>query len=166
MPRIINQQLTKAVVFYFSNPTMRYMGEAGTGEIIMGLPECYAAPPGFEKIVCQTAMQAEKWSARMRVWEETKEKIAQAYQRHQEAEQVEAIRSEFRTKIANARNQINRDFLIQSLANFEKRYEDRFAMERTSFLHSEGYAANHKEVATPKVRLPKKLAQGGVFDGS
>lgn len=160
MPRIINQQLTKAVVFYFSNPTMR----DGTGEIIMGLPEQYAAPPGFEKIVCTTAMQAERWSGRMRVWEETKEKIAQAYQRHQEEAQVEAIRSDMRTKIANAKDSLNREFMIQALANFDKRYEDRFATERTSFLHSEGYSADDKSVATPKVRMPKKLAQGGVFE--
>jgi hypothetical protein len=164
MPRIINQQLTKSVTFYFSNPTAYYQGQQGTGEIIMGLPECYAAPPGFEKIVCQTAMQAEKWSARMRIWEEAKEKMAQAYQRHQEEKQVEAIRSEFRTKIANASNQINKDFMIQSLANFEKRYKDKYAMERTSFLHSEAYEAGHHEVATPKVRLPRKLAEGGVFE--
>lgn len=166
MPRIINQQLTKSVTFYFSNPTAYYQGQQGTGEIIMGLPEQYAAPPGFEKIVCQTAMQAEKWSQRMRVWEETKEQIAQAYQRHQESEQVEKIRSQMRDNIANARNQLNRDFAIQALDNFNKRYEDRFATQRTSFLHSEGYSADHKEVQTPKVRLPKKLAHGGVFHDS
>jgi hypothetical protein len=166
MPKIINQQLTKSVTYYFSNPTAYYQGQQGTGEIIMGLPEQYAAPPGFEKIVCQTAMQAERWSARMRVWDEAKEKMAQAYQRHQEEKQIEAIRSEFRTKIANASNQINRDFMIQSLANFEKRYEDRFQWERESFLHSEAYEFGNNEVRTPKTRMPKKLAQGGVFHDS
>lgn len=164
MPRIINQQLTKSVTYYFSNPTAYYQGQQGTGEIIMGLPECYAAPPGFEKIVCQTAMQAERWSARMRLWDETKEKIAQAYQRHQEAEQVQAMRSQMHDNIRNAKNQLNRDFAIQALANFDKRYEDRFEWQRESFLHSEAYDSNHKEVQTPKVRLPKKLAQGGVFE--
>lgn len=164
MPRIINQQLTKSVCYYFSNPTAYHQGQQGTGEIIMGLPECYAAPPGFEKVVCTTAKQAESWSKMMRKWDETKEKIAQAYQRHQEAEQVEAIRSQMRDNIRNARDQRNRDFAIQALANFDKRYEDRFEWQRESFLHSEAYDSSHKEVATPKVRLPKKLAQGGVFE--
>lgn len=132
----------------------------------MGLPEQYAAPPGFEKIVCQTAMQAEKWSSRMRVWEEAKEKIAQAYQRHQESEQVEKIRSQMRDNIRNAKDQLNRDFAVQALENFDKRYEDRFQWQRESFLHSEGYEFGDNEVRTPKVRLPKKLAEGGVFDGS
>lgn len=166
MPRIINQQLTKSVVFYFSNPTIRFYGEPGTGEIIMGLPEQYAAPPGFEKIICQTAMQAEKWSSRMRVWDEAKEKIAQAYQRKQEENQVRAIRSEMQQKIANASNSLNRDFMIRALENFDKRYEDKFQWERESFLHSEGYEFGDNEVRTPKTRMPRKLAEGGVFDES
>lgn len=152
MPRLINQQLTKKVIYYFSNPTVY----GGTGEIMMGLPEEYAAPPGYEKIVCSTMMQAELWSKRMRIWEETKEKLAQAYQRAQESEQVQAIRSQMRDNIRNARNQVNRDFAIQALENFDKRYEDRFNFQRESFLHSEAYEAGHKEVKTPKVRLPTK----------
>jgi hypothetical protein len=156
-----NAQLAKSIVFYFSSPSVY----GGTGEIIMGLPECYAAPPGFEKIVCTSTAAAEKWSGRMRVWEAAKEEIAQAYQRHQESEQVERIRSQMRDNIANARNQLNRDFAVQALANFDKRYEDRFAFERTSFLHLEGHEEKDKEVRTPKVKLPTKLAQGGVFEG-
>ena len=159
MPRIITQQLTKKIVFYFSNPMRN-----GTGEILMGLPEQYAAPEGFEKIVCTSTAMAEKWSGRMRVWEAAKENIAQAYQRAKESEQVERIRSQMRDNIANAPNQLNRDFAIQALENFDKRYEDRFATERTSFLHLEGFHEGHKDVQQPKVRLPKKLAQGGVFE--
>lgn len=155
-----NAQLAKPVCFYFSNPSVY----GGTGEIIMGLPEQYAAPPGFEKVVCTNTAAAERWSGRMRVWEEAKEQMAQAYQRHQEEKQYNETLSEFNHKIANARNQLNRDFMIRAKENFIKRYEDRFATQRTSFLHSEGYSADHKEVQTPKVRLPKKLAQGGVFE--
>ncbi len=155
-----NAQLSKPVCYYFSNPSVY----GGTGEIIMGLPEQYAAPPGFEKIVCTSTAAAEKWSARMRLWEETKEQIAQAYQRHQEETQFKELLSDIDNKIANARNQINRDFMIQARANAVKRYEDRFAMKRESFLHSEAYSADDKSVQTPKVRLPNKLAHGGVFE--
>ena len=156
-----NAQLSKPICYYFSNPSVY----GGTGEIIMGLPEQYAAPPGFEKIVCTSTAAAEKWSARMRKWEETKEEIAQMYQRHQEEKQFKAVLSDIDNKIANARDNINRDFMIQARANAVKRYEDRFAMTRESFLHSEAYSADDKSVATPKVRLPKKLAHGGVFEG-
>ena len=153
-----NAQLSKPVCYYFSNPAVY----GGTGEIIMGLPEQYAAPPGFEKIVCTSTAAAEKWSARMRKWEETKEEIAQMYQRHQEEQQVRQMRSDMINNITNARDQINREFAIQALANFDKRYEERFKMERTSFLHSEAYESNHKEVAIPKMRLPKKMFHGGI----
>ena len=155
MPKIINQQLTKPVVFYFSNPSVY----GGTGEIIQGLPEQFAAPAGFEKVVCTTAMQAERWSSRMRVWEETKEQIAQAYQRHQEEKQYKAMISEIDHNIANARNQVNRDFMIRARENAVKRYEDRFAMKRESYLHSEAFSADDKSVRTPKVRLPHKMFQ-------
>ena len=155
-----NAQLSKPVCYYFSNPAVY----GGTGEIIMGLPEQYAAPPGFEKVVCTSTAAAEKWSARMRKWEETKEEIAQMYQRHQEEKQFKDVLSDMDNKIANARDNINRDFMIQARANAVKRYEDRFAMKRESFLHSEAFSADDKSVATPKVRLPKKLAHGGVFN--
>jgi hypothetical protein len=128
-----NAQLSKPVCYYFSNPAVY----GGTGEIIMGLPEQYAAPPGFEKVVCTSTAAAEKWSARMRKWEETKEEIAQMYQRHQEEKQFKDVLSDIDNKIANARDNINRDFMIQARANAVKRYEDRFAMKRESFLHSE-----------------------------
>jgi hypothetical protein len=155
-----NAQLSKPICYYFSNPSVY----GGTGEIIMGLPEQYAAPPGFEKVVCTSTAAAEKWSARMRKWEETKEEIAQMYQRHQEEKQFKAVLSDIDNKIANARDNINRDFMIQARANAVKRYEDRFAMTRESFLHSEAYSADDKSVATPKVRLPKKLAHSGVME--
>ena len=155
-----NAQLSKPICYYFSNPSVY----GGTGEIIMGLPEQYAAPPGFEKIVCTSTAAAEKWSARMRVWEKTKEEIAQMYQRHQEEEQVKQIRSDMWNAIANAKDSTNREFMVQALKNFDKRYEDRFAMTRESFLHSEAYSADDKSVATPKVRLPKKLAHSGVME--
>lgn len=155
-----NAQLAKPICYYFSNPSVR----GGTGEIIMGLPEQYAAPPGFEKIVCTSTAAAEKWSGRMRVWDAAKEQIAQAYQRKQEEHQYKALLSEFDHKIANASNNINRDFMIHAKANAIKRYEDRYAMTRESFLHSEAYSADDKSVRTPKVRLPNKLAESGVFE--
>jgi hypothetical protein len=165
MPRIINQQLTKSVCYYFSNPTVYHQGQQGTGEIIMGLPEAYAAPPGFEKIVCQTAMDAERWSSRMRVWDEAKEKIALMYQRQQEEKQYQDICREMTSKITSASNQVNRDFAIQAYENFKKHYEDRMqGMERTSFLHSEAYSADDKRVATPKMRLPTKQHYRDIAD--
>jgi len=155
-----NAQLAKPVVFYFSNPSVY----GGTGEIIQGMPEQYAAPAGFEKIVCTSVLQAEKWSQRMRVWDATKEEIAQAYQRHQEEKQFKEVLSDFDHKIANAKDNINRDFMIRARANAVKRFENRFTMTRESYLHSEAFSADDKSVRESKVRLPTKLANSGVFE--
>lgn len=155
-----NAQLSKSVTFYFSNPSVY----GGTGEIIMGQIEDYPAPPGFEKIVCRSAADAEKWSGRMRVWEAAKEEIAQAYQRQQEEKQFKEVLSEFDHKIANARNNINRDFMIKARANAVKRFEDRFTMTRESYLHSEAFSADDKSVRETKARIPTKLANSGVFE--
>ena len=131
----------------------------------MAISEKFPTPAGYEKIVCRTVMDAERWSGRMRVWEKAKEEIAQAYQRSQEEKQFKELLSDMDHRIANAENNINRDFLIRARENAVKRYEDRFAMTRESFLHSEAYSSDDKSVRTPKVRLPNKLAQGGVFEG-
>lgn len=147
-----NAQLAKPVIYYFSNPSVY----GGTGEIIMGLPEQYAAPPGFEKVICTSTAAAEKWSGRMRVWDAAKEQMAQAYQRHKEEQQFKDQLSDIDHKIANAKDNINRDFMRRARENFVKRYEDRYAMTRESFLHSEAYSADDKSVRTPKVRLPNK----------
>lgn len=155
-----NAQLAKPVIYYFSNPAVY----GGTGEIIMGLPEAYAAPPGFEKIVCTSTAAAERWSGRMRVWEAAKEQIAQAYQRSKEEAQFKEHLSDIDHKIANAKNNINRDFMIRARENYVKRYKDRFAMTRESYLHSEAFSADDKSVRTPKMRLPRKLFDGGVGD--
>jgi hypothetical protein len=155
---IRNAQLSKPIVYYFSNPAVY----GGTGEIIMGLPEQFAAPAGFEKVVCTSTAAAEKWSNRMRVWEKAKEEIAEAYQRSQEEKQYRETLSDFNHKIANARNAVNRDFLVRAKENFIRRYEDRFKTERTSFLHLEAYDDGDKSVRTPKVRLPKHVFHGGI----
>jgi len=149
-----NAQLAKKVVFYFSRPP------EGTGEILMGLPEEFFAPNGFEKIVCTTVAEAERWSDRMRKWEATKEEIAQMYQRHQEEKQYRELLSDIDDKIRNARNNVNRDFMIQARANAVKNYEDRYAWKRESYLHSEAYSADDKSVKETKARLPKKLHVG------
>src|SRR5215813_4164309 len=92
-----------------------------SGEIRMGLPEIYPAPYGFEKVVCNTAHEAEVWSGRMRRWE--------AYKLEMEDEQREMIEGPIRDNLrkhilnlaGNARNNKNRDFLLMHLSNYDKR---------------------------------------------
>jgi hypothetical protein len=125
----LNAQLATKIVFWH---------DGTRGEIRMGLPEQFPAPAGFEKIVCNTMHEAEVWSERMRKWE--------AYKYQMEDEQREMIegpiranlRSYMRHQMANARNNLNRDFLRQHLESYGNR-PDKTKMRRESYLHAEAY---------------------------
>lgn len=119
-----------------------YWHDGTTGEIRMGLPEQYPAPYGFEKIVCHTAYEAELWSRRMRRWE--------AVKREMEDEQREMIEGPIRANLrkhiqhlaANARNNMNRDFLLMHLRNYDQR-PDLTKTRQTSYLHAEAFEHGH-----------------------
>ncbi len=55
-----------------------------------------------------------------------------------ESEFQREIRSELHTKMANARNNVNREFLRRALENNQGR-RDPTAYERESYLHAEGH---------------------------
>lgn len=129
----MNVQMTKKIVYYFSNPT-----RGGTGEILMGLPEQFAAPVGYEKIVCNTAREAELWSGRLRVWEGIKEEIGHLARKQRQQPIRESIMSEMRHNMANARNNINKDFMRRAIEKADKA-TDPLDYRRESMLHAEGY---------------------------
>lgn len=124
-----NAQLSHKAIFYYNGTT---------GEIVGGLPEQFPAPYGYEKIVCNSAAEAEKWSARQRKHEDSKHELKQ-YER----ELVEGpIRDELRHHIqhlaSNARDNTNRDFLLRHLSQYEKK-PDPWKYKRESYLHAEGF---------------------------
>ena len=115
-----------------------YWHDGTSGEIRQGLPENYPAPHGFEKIVCNTAHEAELWSTRMRRWEAVKQAMED-----EQREMIEGpIRANLRKHIqhlaSNARNNMNRDFLLMHLKNYDSR-PDLTKTRRVSYLHSEGF---------------------------
>jgi hypothetical protein len=125
-------QFSKKPVFYRS---------AG-GQIMSGMPENIAAPYGYEKIVCGSAREAERYSELQR----RQERVTYGRQQEErgaiEGQFRDAIRSEMRTKMANARNNLNRDFMKRALERNEGK-GDPTRYERESFLHSEGYEQGH-----------------------
>jgi len=129
----MNAQLTIKIVFWY---------DGTTGEIRMGLPEQYPAPNGFEKIVCNSAYEAEAWSERMRKQDAIRQRMED-----DQREMIEGpIRSELRSHIfhlmSNARNNMNREFLRRHLELYDQR-PNRIQMDRISYLHSEGYEHGH-----------------------
>ena len=104
----------------------------------MGLPEIYPAPYGYEKVVCNTAHEAELCSEKMRWWESMNGEIENQRREMVEGPIRDALRKEILWLASNARNEINREFLLRHLALYDKR-EDRTKEKRVSYLHSEAY---------------------------
>jgi len=124
-----NAQLEQNIV-YWQNPLNR--------ELRMGLPEVFPAPYGWEKIVCGTAMQAEWWSEQMRKQDKIREEVKMSERAAIEEPIQKQLRMHMQGLMANARNNVNRDFLRRALENFENK-PDPWKWKRESFLHSEGY---------------------------
>lgn len=123
-----NVQLSRKVCFYYNSTS---------GEILTGFPEQYPAPRGYEKIVCNSAHEAEKWSARQRDWDKFKHTLIQEQRELIEAPMKEAMRSQMRSLMANARNNTNREFLRRALETTDVKTGWHYARE--SFLHAEAY---------------------------
>lgn len=124
-------QLDKKPVFYRDR----------TGKIMSGMPENIPAPKGFEKIICNSAHEAERFSAMQRRQEQVEHRRQQEQRGAVEAEFIGQIRSDRRTLMANARDNKNRDFLRRAEEMSAGR-SDPTRYERESYLHSEGYESN------------------------
>ena len=121
-------QMDKKVTFYRDS----------SGKIMGGLPENIPAPKGYEKIVCGSAMEAERYSSLQRRQEQIEHRYQQEQRGAVEGQFAEELRSEMRTKMANARNNLNKDFMRRALQRMDGK-TDPTRFERESFLHSEGY---------------------------
>lgn len=126
-------QLGTKVVFWFNRKLNR---------IVMGAPENFPAPRGFEKIVCTSAHEAEIWSQRMRDQDKADQEQSDYERELIEGPMREYARAELRHLMANARNNLNRDFCKFALAKLEEA-EQRGKTIRESYLHAEAYEAGH-----------------------
>jgi hypothetical protein len=109
-----------------------------SGKVMSGMPENCPAPRGYEKIVCNNVHEAERYSELQRRQERVDHNRQQAERGAIENEFASEIRSEMRTKYANARNPINREFMRRALENNANR-KDPTAFERESYLHAEAF---------------------------
>jgi hypothetical protein len=129
----MNAQLTTKIVYWY---------DGTTGEIRMGLPEQFPAPYGFEKIVCNSVHEAEMWSERMRQREAEKLALEDEQREMVEGPIRANLRSYMHHQMANARNNLNREFLRRHLELYDKR-PDRTKSNHVSYLHAEGYERGH-----------------------
>lgn len=104
----------------------------------MGLPDPYPVPAGWEKIVCTSALQAEFWSREMRKQESIREQVKDEEREAVEGPMRRQLRAHMFGLMANAKNQLNRDFLRIHLEKYDKR-PDLTKTKRESYLHAEGF---------------------------
>ena len=123
-----NAQLSKKVTFF----------QDSNGRLMTGLPEFMPAPQGFQKIVCSNVHEAERFSDLQRRQEKHEHGKIMEERGAIEGAMRDEIRSEMRTKMANARNPTNREFMRRALENNANR-PDPWKYERESYLHSEGF---------------------------
>jgi hypothetical protein len=107
----MNAQLKTKIVFWL---------DTRTGQLTMGLPDNFPAPPYYEKIVCGTAYEAETYSGRMRQQEQSREAMLDEQREEIEGELIRNLRGHMYNQMANARNAKNRDFLRIFLERQEK----------------------------------------------
>lgn len=106
--------------------------------VLVGFPESFPAPKGFLKIVCTTAAEVDRWSAKLRAQERREEAMTDEQREAVEGPIRACARQELQRLMANARNQINKDFCRAALAKMDED-EKRRKMKTTSFMHAEGF---------------------------
>ena len=112
--------------------------------IRVGAPEWFPIPRnlvmlGYEKIVCRTARELEKWSQKMRDQERRERERSDEQRDAFEGPILKKMRDDLHHQMANARNNINRDFCRQALLQLQE-YEDRRLIEKLeSMMHVEGF---------------------------
>jgi hypothetical protein len=126
-----NAQMGKKIYFWHNPRTDHiYQGAGPQFDSFM--------PPGYERITCNHAWEAERWSQRLR---DQEKRIAEATD--YERELIEGpmrvdLRAELNKKIKEARNGVNRRLLEVSLQKLNE-LEAKGKAVRESWLHVEAY---------------------------
>jgi hypothetical protein len=121
------------IVFWFSRKL---------DHIRVGAPEWYPIPKnlvllGYEKIVCRTAHDVEKWSQKMRDQDKRERERSDEQRDAFEGPILAKMRSDLHHQMANARNAVNREFCRQALVKLDE-YQDRRLKEKIeSYMHVE-----------------------------
>lgn len=106
--------------------------------INVGFPDEFPAPPGAEKIVCTTAREVERYSQMIRDQEKIEQEMTDYERELKEGPMREHCRKELQHLMANARNQVNRDFCMFALKKLDEADANGRNI-RQSYMHIEAH---------------------------
>ncbi len=128
------------IVFWFSKKL---------DHIRVGAPEWMPIPKnlvmlGYDKIVCRSAHEVGIWSQKLRDQERRLREQTDEQREAFEGPILQKMRQDLHYQMANARNQINRDFVRQALVKLDE-YEEKRRKENTeSYQHVEAFEEGHE----------------------
>lgn len=106
--------------------------------LVVGFPDEFPTPPGAEKIVCTTAREVERYSQMLRDQEKLEQEMTDIERETIEGPMRDYVRKELQHKMANARNQVNRDFCAFALKKLDEA-DARGRTIRESYMHIEAH---------------------------
>ncbi|HEY6018875.1 MAG TPA: hypothetical protein VIY48_03000 [Candidatus Paceibacterota bacterium] len=112
--------------------------KGGVTRYTVGAPEQFPAPQGAEKIVCESAAEVEKYSNIIRQQDQDDLEMSEAERYEREEPIWQALRADLVQKMANAKNQINRDFCREALRRMDE-MEAKRKEKRESYMHIEAH---------------------------
>jgi hypothetical protein len=130
IPQRYRQNKRPVKVVFYHNPTL--------DQVLVGFPEQFPAPAGFEKIICTTASEVERWSQKMRDQDRREQEMTDEQREAIEGPIRDYARKELIHLRDHARNALNRDFCQEALNRLEEQ-EYHARMKRESFMHQEAF---------------------------
>ncbi len=103
-----------------------------------GFPDQFPAPPGAEKIVCETAADVDKYDKILRDQQKAEAEMNAAERYAKEEPHWKYLRSQMQQNYANAKDAVNREFCRLALLEMDKMEEKRKEVVE-SFQHICGY---------------------------
>lgn len=123
-------------IYFWHNPR--------TDHIMQGAPPQFdhMIPPGYQRITCNHAHEAETWSQRLNAQDKRIAEMSDYEREMVEGPMRADLRRELRAKLLNARNGINRRMLEIALQKLDEA-EEKGKTTRESYLHVEGFEHGH-----------------------
>ncbi len=130
LPRELRPAVKRVAVVFYVHATSKI--------ITIGAPENFPAPRGFLKVVCRTAAEVDAMSQKMRDQERRQDEMTDEAREAVEGPIRQWARGQLLTAMANARNNINREFCRSALQKMDED-DERRRMKKISYMHSEAF---------------------------